>query len=110
MGLSHMSVPSDNVKEIEANLALGGFKKKRNYWYKYGSNVIFCVNIQHSQWDPNDYYINIGAKDEEKAMTCPTQLHWTWRHRIFDEDGNQVNIAPLVVAQVISDYFSDYLT
>jgi len=37
-----------------------GYKKKNNSWFKYSKDFISCFNIQTSQWNSKEYYINVG--------------------------------------------------
>ena len=37
-----------------------GFRKKNCSWFNDTGLLIMCFNIQSSQWDPTDYYINVG--------------------------------------------------
>lgn len=86
------------------------YKKRKNYWYLTVRDIIFCVNVQGSCWDKNDYYVNIGVKEHAGDMPYPTELHWTWDHRCFDKNGNQVNISIEALIDCMDKYFNDYIS
>lgn len=83
-------------KEVMAELSIWlrarGYRKKGAYWFKDQPQFTFCVNVLGSQWDTNDYYIEMGfaAPDSGKYPTC---LHWSVRSRCFDEQLEQVDIS-----------------
>ena len=83
-------------KEVMAELSIllraRGYRKKGAYWYKDHPQFTFCVNVLGSQWDTDDYYIEMGfaVPDSGKYPTC---LHWSVRSRCFDEQLEQVNIS-----------------
>ena len=86
------------------------YKKRTNSWYLTVRDIIFCVNVQGSCWDKNDYYVNIGVKEHAGDMPYPTELHWTWDHRCFDKNGNQVNISIEALIDCMDKYFNDYIS
>ena len=96
--------------EMISNLTIAlkekGFRKKRAYWYKGLEEYLVCVNVQGSQWDSNNYYINIGMakKQDEKE---PTLLEWIWRHRCKGTEG-ELNISLDEVILCIEKYVSDF--
>lgn len=63
------------------------FKKKRHTWLYETEDTIACYNIQTSQWDSEDYYINIGIVI--KGIDFPPDVRygaWHLSRRIFLED------------------------
>jgi hypothetical protein len=77
-------------KKLGTYLKTNGFKKKGNYWFKLSLGSVFCVNLQSSQWDKTDYYVNIGFTEEVSRLTIG---HWFAQHRCQGEDGNSLNIS-----------------
>lgn len=70
-----------------------GFKKNKNYWYRYCKEYIECINVQGSQWDKNDYLVEIGFAQTNLPQKFPTILYWHCRHSVFGVAG-QYNILP----------------
>lgn len=81
-----------------------GFKKMRTSWRKSTDELTFVLNIQGSQWDKEDYYINVGVyinalgteqnppeyschirsrideRDKSCSLICDEILEWFERH------------------------------
>jgi hypothetical protein len=80
-----------------------GFKKMRTSWRKSTDDLILVLNIQGSQWDKEDYYINVGVyikalgteqnspvschiwsrideRDKSCSLICDEILEWFERH------------------------------
>ena len=52
------------ISEITAPLKSMGYKKRSNTWIKQSDsemNVFIVINIQGSQFDKKDYYVNLGV-------------------------------------------------
>ena len=81
------------ISAIASDLKTLGFKKNRNYWYQVISNNMFCVNVQGSQWDKNDYYVEIGLASLREERMFPPILDWDIRHRCTGIHGEH-NISP----------------
>ena len=43
------------IEAIRSPLKKEGFRKVGQYWYKRNNDIIYCINVQGSQWDRNDY-------------------------------------------------------
>ena len=107
---SKLSDKEKFLLDAAAFLKQRNYKKRKNYWYLTVGDVILCVNVQGSCWDKNDYYVNIGAKEHVGDMPYSTELHWTWDHRCFDKNGNQVNISIETLIDCMDKYFNDYIS
>lgn len=68
-----------------------GYRKKSSYWYRACEGYVFCVNVQGSQWDPNNYYVEIGIAYPNPDVKNPNVLQWYCRHRCRGKNGS-VNI------------------
>ena len=79
------------ISEIRPLLKKRKYCKQGNYWYKLVDSHICCVNVQGSQWDGDDYYVNIGFALQPQKK--PTILHWFCCHRCEGE-GGEVNPQP----------------
>ena len=81
------------ISTVDSELKVLGYKRNRNYWYKENLNYLICLNIQGSQWDKNDYYVEIGLSSlGEKRKFLPI-LDWDIRHRCTGTKG-ELNISP----------------
>ena len=98
------------IEEISPILKSEGYKRKRNYWYLLKNNVVFCINVQGSQWDKNNYYVNIGAKNNICENYYPTALQWTWSHRCTDTSGSENNISIKDFIKCKDVYFDDFVS
>jgi hypothetical protein len=67
------------------------------------------IYVQSSQWDANDYYVEVGIAIEEIVGPKPSVTRWYVRKRCEDESQNDRNISLSVLKQAI-DFFSDILT
>ena len=81
------------ISVIASDLKSLGFKRNRNYWYQAISNDRICVNVQGSQWDKNDYYVEIGLTSLREERKFPPILDWDIRHRCTGIQGER-NISP----------------
>ncbi len=86
---------SEFIDAIKPVLKNDGYRKKGSYWYQQNGELLLCINVQGSQWDKNDYYVNIGIAmfDSGDYYLFPTLLHWKIVHRCFGRTG-QLNIEP----------------
>ena len=87
-----MSAPPKSKLLVELKPLLKGqqFRKKRTTWHRDLNEVIAVFNVQTSQWNTKDYYINIGVY--LKALghrTDPPEYECHVRCRI-DPDGKSV--------------------
>lgn len=98
----------DLIQLLDHALKYRGYKRRGNYWFLTQNGIIFCINIQNSQWDKNTYYVNIGVAKEEQACNYPTILNWTWRHRCHGKSG-EVNLSMQEIMTSVDVYFSDYI-
>lgn len=89
----------DFIQEIRSPLKALGFRKNGQYWYKTYNDLLLCINVQGSQWDKNDYYVEIGAALANSGRKFPTLLYWEFCHRCVDHGQKinfDVNISPAV--------------
>lgn len=96
---------ADFLAAIKPQLKQMGYRKKGNYWYRLQNDLIFCVNLQGSQWDPEDYYVEIGAASRNSSVEYPSLLYWIFQHRCPGGNGG-VNPLPEAVVACMEDVFS----
>lgn len=96
------------IEEIAKIMKQQGFRKKGQYWFRNKSDYIECVCVQGSQWDKDDYYVNVGFAEANDTWKNPTELHWHSIHRCFDRSGNQLNILPQVLQDEMLRIFQDF--
>ena len=89
---------------LKEQLKKDGFRKQRNYWYKKEQDLCYCIFVQGSQWDKNDYYVEIGI-DFRREKEFPTVLDWSVRQRCRDQDGKERNISPSDLSRCMSHLF-----
>jgi Domain of unknown function (DUF4304) len=81
-----------------------GFKKTKTTWRKTTDDLIYVINIQGSQWNEEDYYINVAmyirAIGEEEN---PPEYRCHIRSRIE----NEVYVCSSICEEV-SDWFEKY--
>lgn len=56
-------IKQEFIEEIRAPLKKYGFQKKGAYWFKKCNDIIFCINVQGSQWNKDNYYFAIGGAE-----------------------------------------------
>lgn len=81
------------VLEVAIALKELGYRKNGFYWYKLMDGYVLCVNVQGSQWDKHDYYVELGIARSDHNCKNPTILHWSIRHRCSGASG-ELNIMP----------------
>ncbi len=81
------------ISAADSELKALGYRRNRNYWYKASLNFLICLNIQGSQWDKNDYYVEIGLSSLREEQKFPPILDWDIRHRCTGVNGER-NISP----------------
>ena len=84
---------SEFVSEIKPILKKLDYKKNNTYWYKYHEDYIECICVCGSQWDMNDYFIEVGYSTFENGK-YPTLLNWYCRYMLEGQSG-QYNISPI---------------
>lgn len=87
-----MSAPpkSKLLVELPPLLKAQQFRKKRTTWHREWDEVIAVFNVQTSQWDPNDYYINVGVYLKALGTrTDPPEYECHVRYRM-ELDGKSV--------------------
>ena len=65
------------AKLISTSLAVLGFKKRGNSWYRSNDEVVQVVNLQKSQWG-EQYYENLGVLIrilDDTLMPRPARCH-----------------------------------
>lgn len=89
-----MDIIADKEKLIELSknhFKPKEYKKKGNSWFKYSADLISCFNIQTSQWDNKDYYVNVGIVIigiDDNPETAPGK--WHFQQRIDDTTGKSI--------------------
>lgn len=91
---------------IREPLKAEGYRKKGFYWYKTVNDLVFCLNLQGSQWDKDDYYFQVGAALHKESSAFPTILHWLLRHRCTGKNG-ELNITPQEALTCVLTTFRD---
>ena len=82
-----------------------GYVKRGNYWHKSpGNGLIYSVMVSGSQWNQNDYYVEMGITVFDGDHPFPTQLHWTLFLRCVS-DGKQMNLLPDEAITQIGKFF-----
>lgn len=94
------------IEAIRSPLKKEGFRKVGQYWYKRNNDIIYCINVQGSQWDRNDYYFEIGVAEHKENCTTPTLLHWLSCHRCEGNSGER-NVLPSEALKCVSNTFRD---
>ena len=93
------------ISTIKPLLKERGYGKSGNYWYKYTNEIVFCINVQGSQWDKDDYYTEIGIAFPSTECKNPTIMHWYCRHRCKGSNG-ELNISPNELISIVDRVFS----
>ena len=96
------------IAEIAALLKTQGFRKHRNYWYRIQNDLLLCVNVQGSQWDKNNYYVEIGAARLQESAKNPPVLSWLFCHRCKGPDGKDLNISLADCLQDMESVFCNF--
>lgn len=87
------------ILQIKPILKELNYKKKDNYWYKRVDNHICCINVQGSQWDKKDYYVEIGFSFYAEECKTPRLLQWHCRHRCKGASGEKnISASDLLLA------------
>jgi len=87
--LTGMSAPSKSafLNEVTALLKARHFKKKRTTWHLDQGEVIAVFNVQTSQWDNDNYYINVGVYLKNLGRRLePPECECHVRNRIDPEE------------------------
>ena len=100
---------NDFLLAVHEYLKALGYRKNKRYWFLSNGELVYCVYVQSSQWDANDYYVEVGIAIEEIVGPKPSVTRWHVRKRCEDESQNDRNISLSVLKQAI-DFFSDILT
>lgn len=98
-----------HLAQIFVDIHSIGYRKNKSYWFLSKAELVYCVYVQSSQWDANDYYVEVGIAIEEIVGPKPSVTRWHVRKRCEDESQNDRNISLSVLKQAI-DFFSDILT
>ena len=100
---------NDFLLAVHEYLKAFGYRKNKSYWFLSNGELVYCVYVQSSQWDANDYYVEVGIAIEEIVGPKPSVTRWHVRKRCEDESQNDRNISLSVLKQAI-DFFSDIHT
>lgn len=80
-------IKSDAIKSLKTSMKENGYKTQGNYWYKESFDVIHFAAIQGSQWDTNDFYVNIGImKKSHVTKKCHPDYEWDIWFRFQEKD------------------------
>ena len=94
------------ISEISKPLKELGYRKCTNYWYRTANDLIFCINVQGSQWDKDDYYVEIGISFRDDSIRNPSLLRWYCRHRCCGINGEK-NMEPGEFLLYVSKMFDN---
>ena len=86
-------IKNEFISAIKPELKRRGYRKNGMYWYKRCNGFTCCINLQTSNWDSNNYYINVGLSLDDSPTYRATQLNWYCRHRVVGVSANQ-NLLP----------------
>lgn len=92
---------------ITQELKALGYKKNKNYWYKENNGYLMCINLQGSQWNKADYYVEFGISLPDTNIKYPTVYQWFCRHRCIGRAGDK-NILPEDLLIFLSAAQRDY--
>ena len=96
------------ISQIKPVLKQQNYRKDRNYWYKTVDNHICCINVEGSQWDKDNYYVEIGFSLLSTGYKNPRLLQWYCRHRCVGEFGDR-NILPSELLASMDSVFGKVL-
>ena len=83
----------DFISKCKEYFKTRGFVRKHTTWLKHKDDLILCFNIQTSQWDSNDFYLNVGIVIKGIDETPQTTLgKWHVHRRISDVDKSSDDI------------------
>ena len=81
------------IYTVKPELKKRGYRKNGMYWYKRCDGFTCCIFLQTSNWDSNNYYIEVGLSMDDSPSCRPTQLNWYCRHRLVGVSASQ-NLLP----------------
>ena len=81
-------IKSEFVPLAAAELKRTGFRKNGLYWYRPQADYLECVCVQGSQWDKDDYYVEIGFAKRDMSRKNPTCRNWFAVHRCSGVKGD----------------------
>lgn len=93
------------INEITQPLKNLGYRKKGFYWFRKTGKIILCINVQGSQWNTNNYYVEIGVALDSASRRNPTVLYWYARHRCKGISG-ELNIEPRELYAELANHHS----
>ena len=94
------------MEQISPVLKQLNYRKRGSYWYKTVDSHICCINVQGSQWDTDDYYVQIGLCLLPSKYKHPTILQWYCRHRCVGKNG-EINISPQELLSSMENVFNN---
>lgn len=83
-----------------------GYRKYRNYWFLSSGEIVYCVFLQNSQWNTDDYYVEVGIALQQEAGTKPCLTDWYVRKQCSDEKNYYTNVSLDDVIKAM-DFFKD---
>ena len=72
---------NDFLLAVHEYLKAFGYRKNKSYWFLSNGELVYCVYVQSSQWDANDYYVEVGIAIEEIVGPKPSVTRWYVRKR-----------------------------
>ena len=83
---------SECISALKLPLKNLGYRKKGGYWYREENDIVHCVCVLGSQWNSEDYYIEMGIAIPNKVGHAPSLGNWRVRKICSDSTGNNVNV------------------
>ena len=94
------------IGHIAPILKTEGFSRIKNRWHKRKGDVIFCLEIQGSNFGKDVYYCNIYlAVDGYYDGEFPQE--WQIEHRVFATKNEQQNVHPDLILQKLEEYINN---
>lgn len=78
------------IEMAKIELKKRGYKKIRNHWILTNEYYYISFNIQGSQWNKDDYYVNFLIDNVNKYVGKPL-IFTTINHRFFSKVLNENN-------------------
>ena len=95
------------ISAAKTELKNRGFRKNGQYWYRNQADYLECIFVQGSQWDKDNYYVEIGFAEGTPEKRSPTLLHWIASHRCRGKQGDR-NIELAEVFRDIETFFRQF--
>jgi hypothetical protein len=85
-------IKPDAIKSLKLLMKDKGYRTQGNYWFKESNDIVQFVAVQGSQWNKNDFYVNVGImKKSHVTKKCHPDYEWEiW----FRYPGNNMQPEP----------------